>query len=131
MDTSKSNQAGTSFPRRNIAPRHLPPALLLCVAALLSACGGSGTDSANSDSAKLMHAAPLDTGSTTVELDTGTLPPAAAQQLALPSFHVAPVLLDTPEDDADGVSSYRAPHQQIIPTEFQHLSTRRLTLQAL
>ena len=131
MDTNQSKETSAWPSRRKNATRHLSPALLLGAAALLSACGGGGSDSSDADSARLLRAAPLATGSTTVELDPGTLPAATAQQLALPSFHVAPVLLDTPEDDADGVSSYRAPHQQAVPVEFQHLSSRRLTLQVM
>ena len=130
-NTKQAQQTKASSSRLKGAARQLPPALLLCVAALLSACGGGSTDSGNTDDARLLHAAAVATGSTTVALDTGALPADAAQLLALPSFHVAPVLLDTPQDDADGVSSYRAAHQQAVPAEFQSLSTRRLTLQAM
>ncbi|WP_332851661.1 S53 family peptidase [Duganella sp. S19_KUP01_CR8] len=104
------------------------PALALCTAALLSACGGGATD--NSAEPRLVQgAAPLATGSTTLVLDPATLPAEDAQRMALPSFHMAPVELQAPDDHADSAT---APvHAQAVPTEFQNLSTRRLTMQAL
>jgi len=104
------------------------PALTLCAAALLSACGAGSTDSA-SEPRLAQGAAPLATGSTTLELTPGTLPAEDAQRMALPSFHMAPVDLEAPDEHADDAT---APvHAQAVPTEFQHLSTRRLTMQAL
>ncbi|WP_295994427.1 S53 family peptidase [Rugamonas sp.] len=129
MTPRKSTRPGPSSSRPKAVAA---PALLLCVAALLSACGGGGdSGDSNGNSARVLEAAPLATGVTTVELDTGSLPDGTAQQQALPSFHVAPVLLDTPADDAGDVSSYRAAHLQAIPAEMRNLSTRRLTLQAM
>lgn len=105
-------------------------AVLLGVAAILSACGG-GDGSANQDSARLLQAAPLATGTTTIELSNPSLPPDTARQLAQPTFHLAPVLLDAPEEDVAALSSYRAGHRQAIPAAFAQWSTRRLTVQAL
>ena len=111
------------------AARRALPALTLCAAALLSACGAGSSDSTGStvEPRVLQGAAPLATGSTTLQLDPGALPPEDAARMALPSFHMAPVVLEEPGDDSAGA----AVHTQAIPTEFQHLSTRRLTLQAL
>jgi subtilase family serine protease len=104
------------------------PALTLCAAALLSACGAGSTDSA-SEPRLAQGAAPLATGSTTLVLEPGTLPAEDAKRMALPSFHMAPVDLEAPDEHADDAT---APvHAQAVPTEFQHLSTRRLTMQAL
>src|SRR5471030_650179 len=124
-------------PRRMMKNQHLTkfntsalalPALALCTAALLSACGAGGTDNA-AEPRLVQGAAPLATGSTTLVLDAGTLSAEDAQRMALPSFHMAPVELAAPDDHADSAA---APvHAQAVPAEFQHLSTRRLTMQAL
>ena len=105
------------------------PALAVCVAALLSACGAGSSDSLP-EARVAQAAAPLATGSTTLQLDPGSLPPEDAQRMAQPSFHMAPVLLDAPADSAAD-EAQGAVHAQAIPTEFQHLSTRRLTVQAM
>ncbi len=100
----------------------------LSVAALLSGCGAGVGDTAP-EARMAQGAAPLATGSTTLQLEPGTLPAEDAQRMALPSFHMAPVLLDAPDEHADGAD---APvHAQSVPTEFQRLSTRRLTVQAM
>ncbi len=104
----------------------LAPALTVCVAALLSACGGSSSDSLP-QARVAQAAAPLATGSITLQLDPASLPAEDARRMALPSFHMAPVLLDDPEQPSGDAQ----PHAQAIPGEFQHLSTRRLTVQAL
>jgi subtilase family serine protease len=105
--------------------------LAACAATLLSACGGGGADSASSS-----QVAPtmLASATTTLQLNVPDLPDAAATQSALPTFHVAPVLLNAP-DDADAAdnaaSAHAGPRLQGVPTEFGNLSTRRLTVQTL
>lgn len=104
------------------------PVLTLCMAALLSACGAGSTDDA-AEPRVISGAAPLATSSTTLQLEPDTLPADDAQRMALPSFHMAPVELEAPGEHADSAT---APvHAQAVPTEFQLLSTRRLTMQAL
>lgn len=100
---------------------------LTCIAALLSACGGSSTDSSTSTTTL---AAPLATASTILQLDDGSLPTAAAQQYAQPQYHMAPVLLDAPAD-ATAASAGAAVHTQDVPSQFRRLDTRRLTVDAL
>lgn len=107
----------------------------VCVATMVSACGGgaSNMDSQSSASGQKVET-PLASGTTTLQLDVATLPTAAAEQVALPTFHVAPVLLNAPDDvdSADNVASARmSPRTQVVPVEFESLSTRRLTVQAL
>lgn len=102
---------------------------LTCIAALLSACGGSTTDS-TANTAQL-QAAPLATATTILQLDPATLPEADAQQLAVPAFHMAPVLLETPADANADAAAPAAVHTQTVPTEFRGISSRRLTLQGL
>lgn len=102
---------------------------LTCIAALLSACGGSTTDS-TANTAQL-QAAPLATATTILQLDPATLPEADAQQLAVPAFHMAPVLLETPTDAAADAAAPATVHTQTVPTEFRGISSRRLTLQGL
>jgi subtilase family serine protease len=99
---------------------------LTCIAALLSACGGSSTDS----SAMAAQAAPLATASTILQLDDGSLPATDAQQFAQPQYHMAPVLLEAP-DDATATSADAAVHTQDVPAQFRRLNTRRLTIDAL
>lgn len=104
--------------------------LAACVAALVSACGGG--DNSKSDAPQ---AAGLIANSvTTVRLDLPVLTEAAAEQAALPTFHLAPVLLNEP-DDTDAVdnaaSARMAPRTQWVPLELQRVSTRRLTVPAI
>ncbi|MBQ1763643.1 MAG: peptidase S53 [Aquincola sp.] len=106
--------------------------LSACMAALLSACGGGGGDSPASTS--VSAAAPLATGITTLALQSDTLPDADALVVAKPAFHVAPVLLDEPDDrDAHdhAASARRGPRVQQVPEGQQALGTARLTVQAL
>lgn len=109
--------------------------LSACTAALLTACGGGGADTpAGTASVNATEAAPLASGITTFALDTGALPEAAAALVAQPAFHVAPVLLDEPDDgDArdHAASARRGPRVQNVPAGQETLSTRRLTVQSL
>ncbi len=100
---------------------------LTCIAALLSACGSS-TDTAATST---QSAAPLATAATILQLDPGTLPAADAQQFALPAYHMAPVLLDTPADTAPGADAAATVHTQTVPAQFRRLDSRRLTVEAL
>jgi subtilase family serine protease len=102
---------------------------LTCIAALLSACGGSSDNTA--DSAQPQASALVATGATVLTLDPGTLNEQDASQYALPSYHMAPVLLDTPADAAAGEAAPSAVHQQTVPAAFRSLSSRRLTVEAL
>lgn len=89
------------------------------------ACGGSDGSDASAD---------LATSTMTLELAPDSLPQEASSQLAQPLFHIAPVLLNPP-DDADvqdaNASAVMSPKQQAVPNEFRALSTRRLTLPKL
>jgi len=108
------------------------------MALVLSACGGNDQASENastsSTAASGTAGAELASGVTTLELDTATLPDSAANLVAEPSFHAAPVELDEP-DDSDALnhsaSASRAVHLQRVPQELAGLSTRGLTLQGL
>ncbi|EEF24076.1 conserved hypothetical protein, partial [Ricinus communis] len=100
---------------------------LTCIAALLSACGSS-TDTAATSA---QTAAPLATATTILQLNPGTLPSADAQQFALPAYHMAPVLLDTPADATPGADAGAAVHTQTVPSQFRRLDSRRLTVEAL
>nr|WP_315251730.1 S53 family peptidase [uncultured Duganella sp.] len=96
------------------------PSLILASAALLSACGSS-----NDTSSDTTQAAPLATASTILQLDDGELTPSDATQFAQPSFHMAPLLLETPADTQTAV------HTQTVPNAFRRLNTRRLTVDSL
>ncbi|WP_088285309.1 S53 family peptidase [Ideonella sp. A 288] len=104
--------------------------LAACAAAALSACGGGSNDAAVQAEA----AAPLATGTTTLELALDTPAADAARVAVQPTFHIAPVLLAEP-DDSDarqpGASAQRGPRTQSIPADQARLSTRGLTLQGL
>ncbi|WP_373989565.1 putative Ig domain-containing protein [Duganella sp. BuS-21] len=100
---------------------------LTCIAALLSACGSSSDSSSDT----VQAAAPLATAATILQLDDGTLPADDAQQFALPSFHMAPLLLDAPADAAAGDAAPTTVHTQTVPSGFRRLDSRRLTVDAL
>ncbi len=94
-------------------------------AAILSACGGSG--SGTSATAE----APAATQSYSMAL---TATNTAAASVAQPTFHLAPVILDEP-DDSDrsepSSSAAVAPRRVAVNPAFVQLSTRRLTPQVL
>lgn len=124
---AKTASAGKTRPSARAAS--LAAALTLCAAAVLSACGGGSVDSAP---ASQPQAALLATGTTIVQLDPAIMPPADAQLLAQPAFHVAPVLLDAPaQADADAAAPHHAPHAQAMPAELRRMSSRGLTVQAM
>ncbi|TFW16873.1 peptidase S53 [Duganella callida] len=101
---------------------------MTCIAALLSACGGS--EQISDTSRVVQGAAPLATAATVLQMDAGGLPEQDAQQFAQPAFHMAPVLLETPADTTPADSS-AAVHTQAVPSEFRGLNSRRLTVQGL
>jgi subtilase family serine protease len=93
-------------------------------AAILSACGGP--DSSTSATAQ----APAATQSYSMTLAT----PAAASSVAQPTFHLAPVILDEPDDTDRSESSSSAvvaPRRVAVNPAFAQLSTRRLTPEVL
>jgi subtilase family serine protease len=108
----------------NFFPLTVRHVWLVAGAAVLAGCGGSqssGTSAAANTTA-------ADTTSATLQLD---VPASEASNLgALPTFHVAPVLLDEPDDmdaaAADTSASF-GPHVTQVPASLASLSTRRLT----
>ena len=101
--------------------------LLLGTTAVLSGCGGSTSSSSQ-------PVVGIASGVTTYTV----VPPAAASQttvqIARPSFHVAPVILEAPDGlDAidNAASAQRAPAVHTVPAEFQGMSTKRLNLEVL
>ena len=102
------------------------PAKVLVVslsAAILSACGSSGSGTS---------ASPQSEAAT--QTYAMTLPAESPDASLQPSFHLAPVILDEPDDSDihDPTSSGGlAPHQVAVGSPFAQLSTRRLTPQVL
>lgn len=109
----------------------------ICTATLLSACGGGSTDtpiSAQPTQVQTPVDALVASATTTLTLDTAALPEDMALQEVQPTFHIAPVLLNEPDDvdAANNSSSARmAPRKQAMPVEFENMSTRNLTVPAL
>ena len=107
------------------------------VACGVVACGG-GSEDADVSTANVavpqIEAAPLATVTTTIELEGEALPDEAATLQAVPTFHVAPVLL-APPDDLDAVSpdtsARMSPRMQMVPAETRGLASQRLTPQTL
>lgn len=104
-------------------------------ASLLSACGGGGS---SEQTASASSATQLSVVYGDAATESSSVPAASAELapevLAQPLFHVAPVLLDPPDDsDAlDNTASARsAPRMQRIPAAQAGLSSQRLTLQAI
>jgi len=113
-------------------PRAISLLTVVCAAVLVSACGGGTSDSGNV--ALQTVAAPLATGTTTLQIDVAALPSDVAAQTVQPAFHMAPMLLDTP-DDADSTgehrSAHRHPHRHTLSADVADISTRQLTPQRL
>jgi hypothetical protein len=101
--------------------------LLVACAAVLAGCGGSQS-SGTSAAASTAVGTPAETTSTTLQLD---VPASETANLgAQPTFHVAPVLLDEPDDMDAAVSDTSASfgaHVTQVPAALAALSTRRLT----
>ena len=106
----------------------------------LSACGG-GSDNSGSSTTQDSPSAAAElttltaTGVTTLDLgaDIALDESVAAQELQA-AFHLAPMLLDTPDDaDAYGgrFSAHRHPHRQGISPELSGLSSRHLSPEAI
>ena len=96
----------------------------------LAACGGGSEDV----STQQVAAAPLATATTTLELDGDTPTEEVSTLVAVPAFHVAPVLLNVPDDvdaSAPDTSARMAPRMQMVPVETRGLPSQRLTPQAL
>ena len=103
-------------------------------AAALTACGGGGQDDASTAQAETT-AQPLAFELQLPESDVpGALPGDVAALQAVPSFHLAPVLLDEPADtDArdPSATALRAPRVHAVPAELAGLPTQRLSLDTL
>ncbi|MFN7856233.1 MAG: peptidase S53, partial [Acidovorax sp.] len=95
------------------------------VALAVVACGGSDDSQVSAEVAS---------STMTLALEPDSLPQEASSQVAQPLFHIAPVVLNAP-DDADvrdaNASAVMSPKQQTVPNEFRGLSTRGLTLPKL
>lgn len=115
-------------PSQNLKPPPAPSRLLAAaVAALLSACGGGDLPS----SADPQWVGEVASATTVLELTADSSTESWAQASVRPSFQLAPVLLDVP-DDADAtsmsLSAQRAPRRQLVPTEFRARTGRGLSL---
>jgi subtilase family serine protease len=67
-------------------------------------------------------------------MDLAALPTEVAAQTVTPAFHMAPALLDEPDNTdlaGDSASAQLRPHSQQIPGELRALSTRQLTPQGI
>jgi subtilase family serine protease len=97
---------------------------------VLTACGGGGDSLLESAHEPAGEAS----ASITVGIEAAALPAEAGGQLAEPAFHLAPVVLDEP-DDADAVdnaaSARAVPHTQTFPAGAEAIQTRGLTVQGL
>lgn len=104
-----------------LKPQRARWALLSVVPMVLLGCGGSADTDGSSDVAST---------STTLQVSADMLPLEAESLGAQPTFHIAPVVLEAP-DDADvqdaNQSARSAPKSQPVPEMFKALSTRRLT----
>ena len=105
----------------------------LLASMLVGACGGG--DSADSVETTTQQATALmASGTTTLQIEMPSLPDDVAAQAVQPAFHMAPMLLNTP-DDVDGaddnMSAHRRPHRRVLTTDSEGISTRQLTPQLL
>ncbi|MDD0814403.1 S53 family peptidase [Curvibacter sp. HBC28] len=96
----------------------------------LLGCGGGDPGVAETGSAQVLVAS----GTTILNLEPEALSAEVGAQVAQPTFHLAPVLLDAPDDsdaNGQGLSASFAPRQQMVPAELASVPTRQLTLQGL
>jgi hypothetical protein len=99
---------------------------------VLGACGGGETS--DGTVAIQVDAAPLASGTTTLLVDMAALQDEVASQTVQPAFHMAPMLLDAPDDadqGADQMSTHRYPRRHAVPADSEGISTRQLTPQLL
>ena len=98
-------------------------AVALLITAIVAACSGS-----------LQVTPAASPGAVTMSLSLQSSPESLDSVLATPSFHVAPVLLDEPDDvdqlDPTG-SAGAAPHVVMLPAALSAVSTRHLTVEAI
>lgn len=108
--------------------------LALAGSALACACGGGGAVNGGTSGAVTTGPAELSSVTMVVDVPTTILPAAAAQELAVPAFHAAPVIL-APPDDIDSIdnaaSAHRAPRVSPVPPSLRGLPTGQLTLDAI
>ena len=101
--------------------------LLVACAAVVAGCGGNQS-SGTSAAAGAALGTPAETTAATMQLN---VPASETANLgAQPTFHVAPVILDEPDDMDAAVSDTSAsfgPHITQVPAALASLSTRRLT----
>jgi subtilase family serine protease len=124
------------FSQKSPSSRYAEWLSAACAAMLLAACGGGDgaapTAAPQSAASTEPVAAPLTSAPTTFQMDIAPLPAAVASVVLQPMFHVAPALLEAP-DDADAISNdasaRRAPRKFRMSPEFSHMSDRRLTVQ--
>jgi subtilase family serine protease len=108
------------------------PTTIGALLVLLAGCGGGSSAAGGAAAASAPAAASAQ--SVTIAVDSTAQVANFSTIEALPTFHVAPVILDVPADtDAvdPSASADIAPHTQTVPAAVSYLSTRRLTLQAL
>lgn len=114
------------IPLQNL--RFMPAACGLALSAttlLLAACGGGDASTS---------ASPALSATTTLSAAVDSLPESVASQTAQPTFHLAPVQLQAPDDvdaSGSGASAQLAPRVQWVPAELAGLSSRRLTPEAM
>ncbi len=100
---------------------HARWALLSVIPLVVMGCGGSADPEGSNEVAST---------TTTLQVSADTLAPEVEGLLAQPTFHIAPVVLEAPDDmdvqDANQ-SALSAPKSQQVPEVFKALSTRRLT----
>jgi subtilase family serine protease len=124
------------------ALNHLPlarratPALALSVVLLasLAACGGGSSPELSAQSTPATDASTTETQATDVNALDSTVAAALATTEALPAYHMAPALLDEPDQaDVGGTngSATRRPKNFEIDSDAASIATSRLTRQAL
>lgn len=105
----------------------------ILAAMMASGCGGGGNVD-SSGAATQQESAPMASGTTTLQIDLPALPADVPEQTVQPAFHMAPMLLDAPEDAdraSDNMSARRWPNRHTLPADAGGISTRQLTPQLL
>ena len=110
----------------------------VCAAMLATACGGGdnvdGGANGLGEAPSQQLAASVASGTTTIELETFALTDEVAALTVEPAFHMAPMILDEPDDAdkaGDNMSAHRRPHRHALSAEGRGIPTRQLTPESL
>ena len=115
------------------APLAQRGALMLCLLAALSACGGGNNTNSTPNASGSAAPGALATGSTVFGVD-GAAAQSSASVIVQPSYHLSPVMPESPDlidSDGNSLSATLPPQSTDIPASAIRMRTSRLTVDLL